>query len=362
MVAWDAFDVDNTNLESVGVDIETGVSPRLPDHPRTPARQQPIPAFSGTELFITELRQTWTKEDIDELVEELSTLVAPFKEDADFQISVVSDVPDAFSGIVESSLTTRAPLELEASLERGIVTYRIVDRTGEGAPQTHWHKRRWVDLVARTRGTTGTRGQSGRKSGAAEDGVRGPQTGPVRVKLYYLPQHVFSERPSGLSLADVRDRAVGVRIYRDSVRVRPYGDMTNPEGDWLGLAARKGRDPAGVSRKTYRIPPTQLAGAVLLSRDRNRNLEDSSGREGLIHGDAFFDLRALVLGCLTQLEQYRHERYTEKRPVKAPPPVLRAVEEFSSRLKNAEREWKGIRREIASDPVEATSRAQATIG
>lgn len=83
----------------------------------------------------------------------------------------------------------------------------------------------------------------------------------------------------------------GVRIYRDGVRVDPYGD---PGDDWLGANARK------ASRQGHAaIQPNSLYGAVTISRRYNRQLKPLANREGFIGNaalDAFFALARQEFG------------------------------------------------------------------
>ena len=74
----------------------------------------------------------------------------------------------------------------------------------------------------------------------------------------------------------------GVFLYRDGVRVEPYGE---PEADWIGAYSRK------ASRQGYApIQPKHLYGAVLIARKTNPELTDTSNRQGLIENESFFDL------------------------------------------------------------------------
>lgn len=51
---------------------------------------------------------------------------------------------------------------------------------------------------------------------------------------------------------------------------------------------------------------------MFVGRDANPNIIDSSSREGLIHEEAFNELRAFVYGCLRLLEAHRHKLIAEK--------------------------------------------------
>jgi signal transduction histidine kinase len=71
----------------------------------------------------------------------------------------------------------------------------------------------------------------------------------------------------------------GVQVYRDGIRVEPYGD---PEDDWLGVQARK------ASRQGYAaIRPNTLYGFVEISKITNSDLIDMTNRQGLVENQAY---------------------------------------------------------------------------
>ena len=84
----------------------------------------------------------------------------------------------------------------------------------------------------------------------------------------------------------------GIRIFRDGMRLLPYGE---PNIDWLGLDAKsRGRvylNPIGNQN---------FFAQVLIGRDANPFLIDTSSREGLINNEAYDELLgALNLALLT---------------------------------------------------------------
>jgi C4-dicarboxylate-specific signal transduction histidine kinase len=167
-------------------------------------------------------------------------------------------------------------------------------------------------------------------------------TGPVELRLLFYPRRADTLLGTDFRLSDLReflDRNAGIKIYRDNVRVRPYGDSYSGEGDWLGLAERKSRDPAGVSRRSFRAAANQVVGALFVSRDANHSLIDSAGREGLINNEAFADLRRFALGCLTILETHRYEAYQKQ-------PKPKRTEDPLSTFRNAKVELATLRSDL----------------
>lgn len=101
--------------------------------------------------------------------------------------------------------------------------------------------------------------------------------GPFWGEFYYAPRSA-----NQLKNLDLR---IGVRVYRDNVRIDPYGD---PEDDWLGAAARK-----AIRQGHAPLQPNTLYGAVHISKKENRKLNPLANREGLIENDAFDAFMAL---------------------------------------------------------------------
>lgn len=113
----------------------------------------------------------------------------------------------------------------------------------------------------------------------------------------------------------------GVRIFRDEFRVRPYGENGN---DWLELGSRQAKSPGGVGQKMggYRIRPTQISGVVNISRLTNTAFEDKSSREGIQENDEFQVFKNLLLQIIAAFEEDRNyimynlsEQYKEDHPI-----------------------------------------------
>ncbi|MCQ2053233.1 MAG: ATP-binding protein [archaeon] len=119
------------------------------------------------------------------------------------------------------------------------------------------------------------------------------------------------------------ERFGGIRIYRDNFRVRPYGENGN---DWLDLGRRQAKSPGGAGQKLggYRVRPNQIAGAVNISRLSNKVFEDKSNREGIQETDAFIVFKNILLQIISAFEEDRNhvmfnmsEQYKEEHPATA---------------------------------------------
>ncbi|WP_348800126.1 sensor histidine kinase [Flavobacterium adhaerens] len=97
------------------------------------------------------------------------------------------------------------------------------------------------------------------------------------------------------------ERFGGIKIYRDSFRVRPYGD---PKNDWLGLGFRAAKSPAGAGQRIgdWRVNNESLAGIVTISRNNNPLLVDKSDRGGLQENDAFDLFKNIITAMIHEFE------------------------------------------------------------
>jgi signal transduction histidine kinase len=128
--------------------------------------------------------------------------------------------------------------------------------------------------------------------------ARGSKTecGPFSVVFGYLmgkksesplPAEEFRE------LNDKLDKIGGLYVYRDRIRVLPYGDYSF---DWLSVEERRNRG-AGYYFFSYR----RIFGAVHLTKQSNARLAEKAGREGLQQNKAYRQLRDVLINLLIQL-------------------------------------------------------------
>ncbi len=100
---------------------------------------------------------------------------------------------------------------------------------------------------------------------------------------------------------EIIDKFGGIKIYRDSFRVRPYGDSGN---DWLHLGERVVVSPAGPGQRIgdWRVRPNQIAGIISISRVENPYLLDKSDRGGLQENDFFGILQKFLKALISEFE------------------------------------------------------------
>lgn len=100
------------------------------------------------------------------------------------------------------------------------------------------------------------------------------ECGDFKFQFYIFD---FQAKDTKYMLDDEEDRIVKehrIYLYRDQVRVLPYGD---PDDDWLKIDMMRGTKSAGMF-----LSNDQVVGCVDISQKKNPLLRDKTNREGLI--------------------------------------------------------------------------------
>ena len=103
------------------------------------------------------------------------------------------------------------------------------------------------------------------------------------------------------------NRHGGIYVYRDGVRVQPYGDS---DYDWLDIERRRTLG-AGYYFYSFR----RMFGAIELTGSHNHALKEKAGREGFIENRAYRQFRSILLNFFLQsaADFFREEgKYSEE--------------------------------------------------
>lgn len=265
----------------------------------------------GTYLLMTGARSLWTEPEIRKLSSSLRRLMSPFNTPRDFKVTL--DVPDfpKYEELDPGDLLTRAHADFYAAVDSdGSADYEYKFRVpGYKARSSSEH----LDLrtVALDWG----------------DPARRPRCGPFFVRF-----HLWHRTKGLLNLTHTSrpdlDAAAGVSIYRDGLRILPYGEI---DDDWLSLDEDRYLSPTtAIGRKS-------IVGSVEIDQQTNPELRDKTNREGLIENSAFKDLYALMKGLIRIAQnEWAVDRDTieERRKAdrkKTPGQALKELEETTDR-------------------------------
>ena len=94
-------------------------------------------------------------------------------------------------------------------------------------------------------------------------------------------------------LANKAEQLGGLYIYRNGIRVLPYGDT---EYDWLDIEFRRTK-----SAYYYYFSHRKMFGAIDIDADRNRSLLEKAGREGFQENKAYRQFRSILQNFFLQM-------------------------------------------------------------
>lgn len=89
------------------------------------------------------------------------------------------------------------------------------------------------------------------------------------------------------------DKFGGLYIYKDGIRILPYGDS---DYDFLEIEQKRTK-----SASYYYFSYRRMFGVINISRDNNRNLVEKAGREGFIENKAYKEIREILKNFFYQL-------------------------------------------------------------
>lgn len=119
--------------------------------------------------------------------------------------------------------------------------------------------------------------------------------GPFEIEMGYVPGNADSTLPKDdwVKVSAKLQRYGGLYIYRDNLRILPYGDV---DFDWLEIEKRRSLQAARAFFSHRR-----MFGVVNITHERNGKLSEKAGREGFRDNKAYRQFRAIMINFLQQL-------------------------------------------------------------
>lgn len=291
---WDEFDKFEY-LDQIDVNVNSCfVSDDLP---------------TGVSLHIAELRDTWTKRQLENLVKELRRLSSPreYQENGfdihldlvafnaescgfDGQSLVTGQIIDAADGEKAIDPTLIRPFSLGGVFhyrlegrfnDAGAFAGRFINRRAEGASQS-------IEMDAPALSPEEA------SCGAVDVAINiYDREGEAIIDLF---QRMGLSSVGRMDARRILDENIGVGIYRNGFRIRPYGDA---ETDWLELERKRVQNPS------QKLGLNQLWGTVFVAEESSSGLVERSSREGLEHNGSFIRLRRLINDVMARAELLR---------------------------------------------------------
>lgn len=253
----------------------------------------------GTIIEITDLKTKWTVDRVDRIQQNIGKLQPIFsgEDTADFSVWIYKDGElheshDSYKKELNNCLENKSVLKITNGrymCETDVITF---DMNGQPVALSFQDP----DI----RGLT----QFKRFKELEEKGEPA-ECGSFNFEFYVFDLNVDSENLSKYYLS--RDEKSIIKehriyLYRDNVRVMPYGD---PEDDWLRIDMAR-----GTIRADEYLSNDQVVGCVYITQAENPNLKDKTNREGLIEeGRALEDFIGVLQLILRYLRKKPFAQY-----------------------------------------------------
>lgn len=303
-IQWDRYQVRGQRLETIAHEVY------LLDHlDFDPVSGEGADFPHGTRMILRGLKDSWSKERLTELADELSLMLSPFADREDFSIEM-----DTGLGLEGADGEVAAPDDLlgQATWKVEAKIVPAITEEGEECEEVT------ITMSSAQHSRTYQQGplpwREWMVHGSKENGATRhiSRCGPTRMVLHVFVQGKGDAEES----AQVRSFMTanrGIRIYRDGFRVKPYGD---PRGtnDWLSLSMRRATNPAAISRKGWKLGYHQAVGAVMISKVSNPNLQDQTNREGLVESVGLSDLHSFAAKVIAWFEGKATDDYVAQNP------------------------------------------------
>ena len=129
-----------------------------------------------------------------------------------------------------------------------------------------------------------------------DNNYRETECGPFKINLAYLQGELKSSRVDIENYAMIRakgDKFGGLYIYKDNIRVLPYGDA---DYDFLDIEKNRSKRAS-----TYFFSYRRMYGAIDITSSNNVGLVEKAGREGFIENKAYRQMRTILKNFFIQL-------------------------------------------------------------
>lgn len=253
----------------------------------------------GTIIEISDLKTRWNIERVERVQRDIGKLKPIFstEELADFSVWFYKDhtfleTGDSYKKIINNCLENKSVLKVTEgryASESNAITFKLNGQS--------------IELDFQDPDITGL--TQFKRFKELQEKNQGIECGSFSFEFYIFDFNADSENPSRFYLSREEKEIIKehrIYLYRDNVRVMPYGD---PEDDWLGIDMAR-----GTIRADEYLSNDQVVGCVYISQQENPNLKDKTNREGLIEeGGALEDFIGILQLVLRYLRKKPYAQY-----------------------------------------------------
>lgn len=286
----------------------------------------------GTVLKISNLRDNWEDYFIDQLYSDLEVLIPP-KEHSNFKLYLISEQEPKKYGEVLGSICDDYDYKLVAKADENqnivIKIYRN-EYDVETIDPKFFDRKNMTIFPYRKKEFEDGMWETTRKFSELITGFSDvdkeevfEKIGSFEFTFYYMKRTYASDdlkkfyyrKFQAKERQDWLNKFGGIKLFRDDFRVRPYGEIKDSAFDWLGLGARKAKNPAPTSHPSgkWKAEPDNVSGAINITRLGNIDFQDKSSREGLQESKTFQIFKNMILKILDIFEDDRAKIAREMR-------------------------------------------------
>ncbi len=220
----------------------------------------------GTRLEITNIRDTWTEQDIKIAYSELSKLVSPLvKPPKPFDIFLHAPNFGFDNQLVTNNAIQYATIEATLGFDAAKGTQEVLKS----------------------------------ENGILKNiNIPKPSFGFVKFKLYYFDQAAKKKYKASFVDAQID----GIKIYRDGIITTPFAEYENTN--------EKKRDILSIDKRRYsgffdKVSSSDLLGILEITDEANPEIKEATNRQDFVDNPQYRELKQFIIDQLSQLEEYK---------------------------------------------------------
>ncbi|WP_413853889.1 ATP-binding protein [Candidatus Ruminimicrobium bovinum] len=236
----------------------------------------------GTIIEISNLKNDWSKEKIEKVQKEIGKMLPIFRplKDFDFDVKFYQDdnkmtINEEYIERLRGLLERKPVFRIEKGYydeQKQIISYEI---------NSHHKELSFKDPLFNS--------LSYFRKNLSEKNIT--KCGNFEFELYIFDFNADENTKYFLSKDEKDDiKPHRIYLYRDNVRVLPYGDV---DDDWLKIDMLR-----GTIRAAEFVSNEQVVGCVYITDEKNKNLKDKTNREGLIDDGIALNEFISILQCI----------------------------------------------------------------
>lgn len=231
----------------------------------------------GTKLIISDIREPWTKKEIEHLMREISKIVSPFANlSYPFKVKVLSSEfdldQDAVRTLDDFNLATVA-LSIKADIKSNLQQSLFYDK---------------------------------KKKNFGHHLIPVKSFGGIKMNIFFFDDSARRKYRNTFP----NDHIDGFKVYRDGIIATPFAE-TNEDSDLK-------RDVLGIDKRLWkdifnRISTREFIGIIEITSAGNPKIIDATNRQDFVENEEYRELKKFIITQLNALQEYKVDIRQAKR-------------------------------------------------